>query len=598
MKEKQVKTENIKAGDIKAGDIVISLIATILLVASVYICYMLWIGLQHLVSSDGDFFANIYDMQLRYYNGEAIGDILADDYCTIWGMIIVLISDKIGVSPLVLCHKFIPMGLMLAFYLIYGYLGVRLFSIDGKGKLFTYYMTSMFIAAVTLFCYAGAYSDYAIEGGLFLRPWYGMVISGMFIVPLILCTILRMEKRLIFSHMGKLGKSVKVVDFIDGAAKSEKLLEEETEEAETEEAETESEEIEEESVNKVIKKPGIVWWIVSGLILIMELVLLYVIHSKDTWREITSLEGTSLADMYKTYAGTGWLFSLMFVCLAIGLGFRWRSIIAFIIVSILCNIFLVPIPAGLIIAYVLVRLIGTARKPGIWQGLAFVCIIGLAGGYARMNNTSITYASEYEPVENAYRLPESMVKICNDLDESGESYLIIAYGNSLSAIKQMDFQGEYIELTEDLNIVDIFRDGQDQYEFIAVDNQIYPGDAIINNFEYMTLYESDMMNVYVRNYWEESPDGWKHKDMNGEYLTDGWRQVCGKYYYFSHDGLLLNGWVEEDGKTYYLGDTGMRHTGWVEIDGNDYYFYNDGSMARDTEIDGYYVNPDGVYQEE
>ena len=33
----------------------------------------------------------------------------------------------------------------------------------------------------------------------------------------------------------------------------------------------------------------------------------------------------------------------------------------------------------------------------------------------------------------------------------------------------------------------------------------------------------------------------------------------------------------------------------VVIDGKDYFFYNNGIMATDTWIDGYYVGPDGVW---
>lgn len=45
-------------------------------------------------------------------------------------------------------------------------------------------------------------------------------------------------------------------------------------------------------------------------------------------------------------------------------------------------------------------------------------------------------------------------------------------------------------------------------------------------------------------------------------------------------------WFEADGS--YL-------KGWNQIDGRWYYFYNDGYMAHDTTIEGYYVNSDGEW---
>lgn len=36
-------------------------------------------------------------------------------------------------------------------------------------------------------------------------------------------------------------------------------------------------------------------------------------------------------------------------------------------------------------------------------------------------------------------------------------------------------------------------------------------------------------------------------------------------------------------------------TGWRQIDGNWYYFYSNGYMAKNTTIDGYYLNFNGVW---
>ena len=55
------------------------------------------------------------------------------------------------------------------------------------------------------------------------------------------------------------------------------------------------------------------------------------------------------------------------------------------------------------------------------------------------------------------------------------------------------------------------------------------------------------------------------------------------------------GWQQIDGSWYYFDTNGSACTGWQEIDGSWYYFDADGRMARDTEIDGYYVNADGIW---
>lgn len=48
-----------------------------------------------------------------------------------------------------------------------------------------------------------------------------------------------------------------------------------------------------------------------------------------------------------------------------------------------------------------------------------------------------------------------------------------------------------------------------------------------------------------------------------------------------------NGWWYTEGSSY--------ATGWRNIDNNWYYFYNNGYMAHDTTIDGYYLNSAGAW---
>ncbi len=108
----------------------------------------------------------------------------------------------------------------------------------------------------------------------------------------------------------------------------------------------------------------------------------------------------------------------------------------------------------------------------------------------------------------------------------------------------------------------------------------------------------------------------------GTMAPSGWRVIAGYYYYFNQDGSLCTGWLELDGKRYYLNtldnslqgamftgwilrdektyfaDTnGEIITGWYDIDGSWYYFYPDsGEMARDTWIEGLYIDSDGIWR--
>ncbi|PWL45536.1 MAG: hypothetical protein DBY45_03815, partial [Clostridiales bacterium] len=60
--------------------------------------------------------------------------------------------------------------------------------------------------------------------------------------------------------------------------------------------------------------------------------------------------------------------------------------------------------------------------------------------------------------------------------------------------------------------------------------------------------------------WEETDDGYKLKDADGEYVT-GWAKVSGKWYYLGADGIRATGWQKVDNKWYYLKSDGVMATG-------------------------------------
>ncbi|MCI8295828.1 MAG: N-acetylmuramoyl-L-alanine amidase family protein [Lachnospiraceae bacterium] len=108
----------------------------------------------------------------------------------------------------------------------------------------------------------------------------------------------------------------------------------------------------------------------------------------------------------------------------------------------------------------------------------------------------------------------------------------------------------------------------------------------------------------------------------GSMVSSGWRVIGPYYYFFNKDGSLYTGWLQQDGKWYYLNTVdnslqGAMFTGWInrdektyfaeangaivegwcQIDGQWYYFYpGSGEMARNTWIDGQYVDGDGVWK--
>ena len=72
--------------------------------------------------------------------------------------------------------------------------------------------------------------------------------------------------------------------------------------------------------------------------------------------------------------------------------------------------------------------------------------------------------------------------------------------------------------------------------------------------------------------WLQTSEGWYYMDLSTGYMTTGFKQIDGKWYFFRPGGLMAKGWINpEYGKWYYMLEDGTMVTGWLRI-GDDYYF--------------------------
>ena len=56
---------------------------------------------------------------------------------------------------------------------------------------------------------------------------------------------------------------------------------------------------------------------------------------------------------------------------------------------------------------------------------------------------------------------------------------------------------------------------------------------------------------------------WYYFLSSGKVVTDTWKKINNKWYYFDTDGAMQTGWV--DGDMYYCGDDGAAKTGWQKL---------------------------------
>ncbi|MDD6327138.1 MAG: hypothetical protein PUA62_01650 [Lachnospiraceae bacterium] len=123
-------------------------------------------------------------------------------------------------------------------------------------------------------------------------------------------------------------------------------------------------------------------------------------------------------------------------------------------------------------------------------------------------------------------------------------------------------------------------------------------------------YEFDENGAYTpanhETTWSWKTDGsrWWYENTDGEFKASTRTSINGFYYAFDAAGYMMTGWVADTQLSdhshadwYYFESDGRAAHGWKQIDGSWYYFYN-GSMYRDTYVDGCYLNSDGVWADD
>lgn len=116
--------------------------------------------------------------------------------------------------------------------------------------------------------------------------------------------------------------------------------------------------------------------------------------------------------------------------------------------------------------------------------------------------------------------------------------------------------------------------------------------------------------------WVCDSNGWWYDNGDGTYPSSCWKQIDGVYYYFKDNGYMaaneyIDGyWLNADGSWTYPYTAGWKvnATGWwyedtagwypsgcwLMIDNEWYYFYTNGYMATNTIIDGWLISSDGA----
>lgn len=162
-----------------------------------------------------------------------------------------------------------------------------------------------------------------------------------------------------------------------------------------------------------------------------------------------------------------------------------------------------------------------------------------------------------------------------------------------------------------------------QWYYFDVEGKMLTGWQQVSG-DWYYLYPSGQMAVgwaQISGKWYFFSNGQESKEPLGSMCSSGWQVIGPYYYYFNDDGSMYTGWLLKDGswyylntvdnslqgamftgwfvrdnKTYFADSNGAVVEGWYEIDGNWYYFYpGTKEMAVSTDINGFYVDENGVW---
>ncbi|NFO33567.1 sugar-binding protein [Clostridium botulinum] len=211
----------------------------------------------------------------------------------------------------------------------------------------------------------------------------------------------------------------------------------------------------------------------------------------------------------------------------------------------------------------------------------------------------------------------------------------INFNGTIANLKSNDNNYIYVSCTSTLGNSNINSLKIDANKLNSKEKYIYTLDAVTNKLIFINSVQDDLIEIqasnqvqYVlsdsqiqslkNNYWNKVnndwlyvenghtvtgwiktiDNNWYHMDGNG-LMQKGWIQDNNKWYHLSSYGNMDTGWFKEiDGNWYYLNQDGSMKTGWFKnISGNWYYLNPNGSMATNTNINGYYINQYGIWQQ-
>ena len=140
-------------------------------------------------------------------------------------------------------------------------------------------------------------------------------------------------------------------------------------------------------------------------------------------------------------------------------------------------------------------------------------------------------------------------------------------------------------------VTNVWKKGADNLQRYLNGNGEMAVNTWVDNTYYVDIYGVRVTNrwIYTEAGTDNAPNsegGWYYLDAAGKAVSDGWKTINNKKYYFDSDGTMQYGWYTDGSDTYYLGDenNGAAATGWLCLDFDKDNVPSDGDVSEQETI--------------
>ncbi|HBZ02764.1 MAG TPA: hypothetical protein DEO83_03005 [Lachnospiraceae bacterium] len=300
------------------------------------------------------------------------GDYLLDK--GLWVRLLESMARLLNMSELHFIHVIVPAVFLVLLFIIYIGLGICIFSVDGRGKVYTLLMTFIFGSVMYVILHVSSFSRYSLEAGVYTNQWQGRTIAGMLFSPILIMFFTRVRK--------------------------------------------------DPDTGRIMRKG-----IIAGLL--VTLICMIIIQGIDGWRTC-SLH----IKEFSGYFDRGWLFIIAVIGMISMTVMKKPAVKAVIAGSLVMALFFVPIPIAVMAAYAMTELIGEVvhRKSYVSGALVYIIILVMVLGAGLFSESRISWNVYFSPIENEDRLPQGII----DAMEAAEDDVIYTSYDVASVIKQYD----------------------------------------------------------------------------------------------------------------------------------------------------------------